>query len=272
MIKSKDFKIYKPFTLNTFKTSLSYKWSVFMFVLGSVFTLVVTYFLWKSIYSSSGEEYLNSFNFNQMIIYILITFIINLLLSSDVSYNVSREVKSGSISNNLLKPVDYSKIKFFQYLGDILFNFLLLGAIALIITTILLIKSTNNFSLNKLLLFLISLILSCIINFYLSYFVGLLSFKITNMWGANQIIQAVSKLVSGTLIPLSFFPNWAKLIMDILPFSSTVYTPSMIYLNKFSNLETFKYMSIQVFWIILFYILTKIIWKKLIKQLVVVGG
>lgn len=194
------------------------------------------------------------------------------IISSDIVFHISNEVRDGSISNNLLKPVSYSKIKFFQYLGELLFNFFILSIVPFIITTILLIKSNNAFSLTRLLLFFISLIFSCIINFYLNYLVGLASFKITNMWGANQIIQAVSKLVSGSLIPLSFFPNWAKFIMNLLPFSSTIYTPSMIYLNKFSNLETLKYISIQLIWIVFFYILAKVIWKNIIKSLVVVGG
>lgn len=56
------------------------------------------------------------------------------------------------------------------------------------------------------------------------------------MWGLSQIIGAIINLLSGMLIPISFFPLWAQKIVNFFPFSSTIYTPSMIFLGKINGI------------------------------------
>ena len=84
------------------------------------------------------------------------------------------------------------------------------------------------------------MILGMLINLYYSYAFGLISFKITNMWGLSQIMGAVSQLLSGTLIPIVFFPKAIQWIFNFLPFSSMIYTPTMIYLGKLTGLRINK--------------------------------
>lgn len=91
-------------------------------------------------------------------------------------------------------------------------------------------------SIGRILIYFLSIILGVFINFYFSYIFGLLSFKITNMWGLSQIMGAIINLLSGMLIPISFFPLWAQKIVNFFPFSSTIYTPSMIFLGKINGI------------------------------------
>ena len=127
-------------------------------------------------------------------------------------------------------------------------------------------------SIFNILMYFISSILSMILTFYYSYFFGLLSFKITNMWGLSQIMQAITRLISGALIPLSFFPEVVGKIFNILPFSSMISTPTLIYLGKLNGLELIKGILIQVIWVLIFIAISKWIWNKLIKQLTILGG
>lgn len=272
MFSSKEIKIYKPFTVNEFQKLLSYKYNVFMFVVSNSFLVVVTYYLWKSIYESSGTEVINGFTFKEMSIYVLLSFIIGILTSSDVAYNVSQEVKDGSISINLLRPIDFMKRMLAQALGELAFNFLVLSSIAFIFITVLYVNFGGNLAFIKIILFVLSLILGFLINFYFSYCFGLLAFKITNLWGLSQVTNAIIQLFSGALIPLSFFPVWSQKIMNFLPFSSVIYTPTMIYLDKFDSLEIVRYLGLQFIWVVIGIFFSKFIWKKVIKHLVILGG
>ena len=102
--------------------------------------------------------------------------------------------------------------------------------------TILKVNYSGEFSIDNIILYFISIFAGFLINFYYSYIFGLLSFKITNMWGLTQIMNAISQLLSGALIPIVFFPSWMQEIFNFLPFSSMIYTPSMIYLGKLTNI------------------------------------
>ena len=104
------------------------------------------------------------------------------------------------------------------------------------------------------------------------YCFGLLSFKITNMWGLTQIMNAIVRLLSGALIPLTFFPDIIAEIFKYLPFGSMISTPTLIYLGKLNGMEMLQALLLQAVWILVFFGLSKWIWSKLIKHLTILGG
>lgn len=272
MNRLKEIKTYLPFARNTFQRLISYKANVIIFMFGDLLMLAVTYYLWKAIYGSSSEAVINGFTLNQMIIYVFITFLTGLMTSVDISHDISREVLDGSIAINLVRPINYEKRMFFQGLGNVFYNFIVIFLITFTITTFLFYKYFGYINIINIIIYFISIALGIFISFYFSYIFGLFSFKITNMWGLSQIMQAIIQLLSGTLIPIAFFPAWAQTLVKLFPFSSIIYTPTMIYLGKLSNVEIVWSLGMQVFWIVLLIIIAKSMWKSMIKNLTVVGG
>ena len=242
---------YLPFTRNVFQRLISYKANAILFMFGDFLMLAVTYYLWKAIYGSTIETVLNGFTFNEMIIYLFISFLTSVMISVDINYE---------------------KRMFFQGLGNVLYNFVIIFIIAFSVTTFLFYKFFGYISILRIFIYFISIILGIIINFYFSYIFGLISFKITNMWGLSQIMQAIINLLSGTLIPIAFFPKWAQVINNFLPFSSAIYTPSMIYLGKINGMDILFALGLQLFWAIILMIVGKKMWKCLITSLTILGG
>ena len=272
MKEIKGIRPYLPFTRNVFQRLISYKANAIIFMFGDFLMLAVTYYLWKAIYESSSQNILNGFNFNEMIIYLFISFLTSIMINVDISYDISREVKDGSIAINLVRPISYRKRMFFQGLGNILYNFVIIFIIAFFATTFLFYKFFGYISIFRIIIYFISIILGIFINFYFSYIFGLISFKITNMWGLSQIMQSIVNLLSGTLIPIAFFPKWAQAITNLFPFSSTIYTPSMIYLGKINGMNILFSLGIQIFWVVVLMFVSKKMWKALIKSLTILGG
>lgn len=272
MNKQKFLRVYLPFARSQFQAELAYKGNTIMFFCGQGILLAVTFFLWKAIYSSSSNAIMEGFSFNEMIVYMLMAFITNLLVSSDVSYIVSREVKDGSIAINLIRPINYSIRMMFQTIGTILFNFIIVFLLAFIIITAAFYNLEGSLNIGNIILYFLSTALSMVLTFYYSYCFGLLAFKITNMWGLSQIMQAIFRLFSGSLIPLAFFPKVISTIFSYLPFSSMISTPTLIYLGKLSGFELIKGLLIQLVWLLIFIGVSRWMWNKLIKQLTILGG
>ena len=84
--------------------------------------------------------------------------------------------------------------------------------------------------------------------------------------------EALLSFLTGQLIPLSFFPVIVQKVFNYLPFSSMIYTPVMIYLGKYSGLELLFVLLRQAVWVIVLYLLGSLIWRKVTKRLVVLGG
>ena len=132
--------------------------------------------------------------------------------------------------------------------------------------------SLSVFTPLNILFFVISFCFSIMINLSLSFVLGMITFITTNMWGILQIYQAVFRLLSGALIPLSFFPPIFEKILTYLPFSSLISAPANILLGVMNLNEICKVLIIQFVWLILFFLLTNLIWKKVVHRLVVNGG
>ena len=120
-------------------------------------------------------------------------------------------------------------------------------------------------------LFLGSLL--CFLIFVLFDFcVGMIAFFTSYIFGLFMVKEALMSFLTGQLIPLSFFPAVVQRIFDFLPFSSMIYTPVMIYLGKYQGTELAWVLLRQLAWVLILYGLGTLIWNRVTKRLVVLGG
>lgn len=268
----KIIKTYWAFAKGDFKRLSAYKANILMGLIGQLIMISVTYFLWIAIYSSSEEGIMKGFTLKEMLTYVMITLLIGIVTSSDISRTISNEVRDGSIAMNLIKPINYRLRLIFMSLGQFLFSFLTLFLPGAIIITIYGIYNGVNINIISILFFIVSILLGFFINIYYSYMFGLLAFKFYNVWGISQIARAIIMLVSGAMIPLTFFPEIVQKAFNFLPFSSIIYTPAMIYLNKLSSIEIAKSLGLQLLWVVILMGLSKVMWNRVIDKLTIQGG
>ena len=111
-----------------------------------------------------------------------------------------------------------------------------------------------------------------LISFYFEICFGFLAFIFKNIWGLQMMKSAVVGFLSGAMVPLVFLPEQAQSILTLLPFSSLIFTPVMIYLGMFDTSQILMALSLQVFWLGFFIILSELIWRSVIKRLSIQGG
>ncbi|BDU49494.1 ABC transporter permease [Haliovirga abyssi] len=270
----KKIKIYLPFLTSVFQRMLSFRINFFMFTFGGFLETFIIFYLWKAIFISSGKNMIEGFSLNDMLIYVFMSGMIVRLVNSRVVRDVGEEIRDGSIAMNLIKPISYRGRHLFQAIGHSLFQFIFIG-IPLWIGVELyrgLVLKENMIGLVTIFYFLISVILSFLLMFFLNFCVGILAFFVINIWGLNHLKGTVISFLSGELIPIAFFPLWAKGVMKYLPFSSINYTPVMIYLEKYQGNIMLEKIFLQLFWVIIMFVISNLLWKKSISRLTVQGG
>lgn len=268
----KSIKPYLTFTKNSIERQLSYRANSIIFFLGELMLIAVNFFLWLAIYKSSSESVIKGFSLNEMMVYVILSFITTVFTGDSISRSIYNEVKDGSVATYLIKPIEYEKRYFFEKLGALLYDLVIVFVTGFAVVITMCIKYDIKITLFGTIFYFISALLSYIISFFYFYGFGLLSFKITNMWGLGQIMEAVMQLLSGMLIPLVFFPETIQKIFDFLPFKSMIYTPCMIFLNKLSTGEIIYSLGIQIVWIVILGFGARMLWKTLVKQLTILGG
>ncbi|GAB6109679.1 ABC transporter permease [Fusibacter bizertensis] len=266
-------KTYLPFTKGVIQSFMSYGINFFVYILGDLLQTVVLIYIWYAIFNSSTTPIIQGFTFAQMVGYVIISTMTNMLISNEVHWDISHDVQSGAIAMNLIKPVNYQLMKFFNMLGTLTVNFIFL------FLPLWVLYSGYNFftagllpSLSTVLIFFVSILLSSLILFFINYLFGLAAFFIEYIFGFIFAKEAIMKLLSGQLIPLSFFPASILLVFNFLPFSSLVYTPTMIYLGKFQGTLLIKSLAIQSVWVAILYVMTQLLWHRAIKRLTILGG
>ncbi|HEX3022391.1 MAG TPA: ABC-2 family transporter protein [Lachnospiraceae bacterium] len=270
----KNYRKYKPFMMSSIQQALAYRGSVYLWIFSKILSLFVTYYLWKAIYRNDLSTVINGFSFPEMVIYIVISYITVNIISGNAARNIAYDVVEGSIAINLIKPISYRTKLLFTSFGMIIFRFFVPG---IFLWGGVLFFEYHEYgiyppSIQLTLLYLLSLVFSFLIMFLFDFCYGMLAFYTTYVWGMNMSKAALLLFLSGSMIPLSFFPPMAQRIFEFLPFSSMNYVPVMIYLGKISGQALMKAFLVQVVWIAILYILSNYFWKKATKRLTVVGG
>ena len=270
----KKVQVYLPFALNELKTSLSYKGAFYLFIFISTFSSFISYFLWMAIYGSSDGNTLGGLSQNEMIVYIFMVYITTSAVNISISKEVGMDIVKGEVVMNLIKPIDYRMSLVSKAIGTSIYRFFVPGIVIWIGLELykyfeLGMGITN---ITNILLFLFSVFMSFLIYVLFDFCFGMIGFFTTYIFGLEMIKHSVLLFLTGQLIPLSFFPEIIQKIFSYLPFSSMTYTPVMIYLGKYSGMELLKVLLIQLVWIVLLYLLGSLIWKRVTKRLISLGG
>ena len=121
-------------------------------------------------------------------------------------------------------------------------------------------------------LYLFSLTLAYLINFFFNICFGFSAFVFKNLWGSNLLKTSIVAFMSGSLIPLAFFPKVVSDILSFLPFSSLIYTPVMIIVGKYDASQILQALLLQFFWLIVMVGLSQLIWKRVQSFITIQGG
>ena len=270
----KNLKVYLPFTRSVIQTMMSYRLNFFMYIFGEFILVFVLFYIWKAVYASSPSDMINGFTFVDMISYLFISNITALATGNGADFSVGDEVRTGDIAMSLIKPISYRGRILASELGGTSYAALLCALPIWIGFSIYMhsVHAVGMPGIMNILFYILSLVLGYGILFLFNFMFGLSAFFVTYIWGFIFVKGTIVRFFSGQLTPLAFFPSVVQRIFNFLPFSSMLYTPSMIYLGKYSTTEMFKMLGLQALWLIIMIVLSNLLWKKAMKKITIMGG
>lgn len=257
------FKKYLSVMGISIKASSAYKIKLFFYALTGITQFLSYFYLWNALYSNKGSY--NGFTEGGILTYFVISFFIQSLLPRWIAMEIGWGVKRGEIINVFLRPVGFRTYFMLYAFGDVIFTLMFMGLPIMVIACL----STQLVPCANVLLFAITLILSYFIAFNLFYLIGLISFITTNIWGIFLTFDLVNLFLSGALLPLRFMPEWLVSIIKLLPFRYIVDFPISIWLTGKVGVDE---VLIQILWVVILSVLTKVIYRRAIAKLDIFGG
>jgi len=179
-------------------------------------------------------------------------------------------IKKGKISLYLLKPFSLFQLLFFEQIGTGFYKFIT-NTIPLLIISAVSFKIIPDISFNKFLMFLILFIFAYIFMGLLDFLFGLFSFYTLNYWGLSSLKFVIINFLAGKLLPISFYPETLRKIIEFLPFKIILYVPVQILIGK-SEINYFNLILTGFFWCTVLLIIVKIVYAFVLKKLSIQCG
>ncbi|MCC0782504.1 ABC-2 family transporter protein [Clostridioides sp. ES-S-0108-01] len=253
-------KYYEIAKIN-FKLQLIWRFDVAVNMMFTIVKILFAYILWKAIF---GENNLISgFTFNSMLSYYIISsFLSGIDMSRSTSEEICNRVKIGTFSKYMIIPIDIQNYFFSKNFGMTFFYlaFNMLSAFVWIFIFRIDFAFTSNPV--QILISILMIVLGLIFMMQLHFFIGILSFKFIEISFFRMIVDNMTEFVTGTMIPLVLLPETVVTIMKLFPFYYTTYLPSMLLIGRNSN-EAIQGLIIIALWVISFFIINKIIYKRM---------
>ena len=253
--------------------SLQFRLGTAVTLFANLIYLVLVYFLWKAIYASAGTDVVNGMTFTDTMIYLILATALFNFLEMFVVWDMSRSIQSGKIILDLLKPMRFREYTFWSYSG----SHVVLFALTFIPTFIVVLIVTNGaipMGLN-LLWFAVATVLALIVNFSMEMIVATICLYTESTWGINIVKETIVLLLSGASIPLAFFPEALRQVVDYLPFRAVYDIPLTILLEK-NDTNTIEGLlpmfGLQLAWALILTLAGTLFWNHSVKKITVNGG
>ena len=273
---------YKPFVRASAIDMMAYRFNIFVWVIVTVLEVACLIFLWFAVYQSSEggiDSSINGFTYKEMISYVVLTTVFGFVtFNNDTLWYINRDIREGTIGNYVIKPISYRGRFVASNIGALLMMTLVFGTPlygaslgVLIGIGFLKIPSVLGF-IAHFGLFLVSGVLASLLNDVIAYIFGVLCFYTSAAWGLNALKTTIISFLSGTILPIAFFPNVFREIVTYMPFAGMSQNPVLILMMKYNYLECAKVILVSLGWLILLELFAKLLFNHAIKLVTVQGG
>src|SRR5207248_880798 len=182
--------------------------------------LMATIFLWRAIYAGkeAGDE-VAGYTLAQMTSYYLLVTIVDALTAvSDDDWQIAADIKDGNISQFLIKPIDYLSYRLCLFgAGRLIYTAVAFLPVALFITVqrryFVWPADAATFG-----WFLVSMLLTGLLQFFISYTLALLAFWLLEVSTLIFIVFAFEYIAGGHLFPLDILPPALAKALFFTPF------------------------------------------------------
>lgn len=221
------FKIFKL----SLEDQMEYKMNFILSFAFKLIPFIVNILIWFAV---AGINHF-SMNINEIITYYCLSLITSNLMVCSIQYEISDDIRSGTINRFLIKPVNYFGYHVMKDMPSRVV-FVFLGFIPVTLVFLALHKYiVFTFNAANLILYILSLILGCGINFLLNFILSILSFYFTNVSSLFAAAGVIQDIVSGAIFPLSLLPAAVSRVLLFLPFNFIGFFPNAILLNRYSG-------------------------------------
>ncbi len=260
---------YFAFARIAFLKILAYRLRYYTGIVTYLVNVTVYYFIWKALYQD--KQILREFTFEEMITYVSVGFIIRTFYFNNIDREMANDILLGHIAGKMTRPVNYQWMNIAQAGGESFFRlFMFTVPTAVVILFVFPLQAPASWY--SALAFLAALVFSFLIFAALNFLIGACAVYLHSILGLIRAKYFLVEILSGLLIPISFFPESLARISQWLPFQLISFTPLMVYMGKFQGEQLLFSFFLGLGWTLVLMGLGHWFWRRAVLKLTVQGG
>lgn len=262
---------YAALTVASLRSELTYRGQTWIGIASQILQLFAKVAIWTSTFALIGNA-INNITVADMITYAIFSAaVISAWDYEDFILEVGALIRSGDISQILILPVAFPLHCFSVQLGRMLARVVFVVAPSALVTALLFGVSPPSNPIEL----IVALILSLngfVLLFLMSMVCALLSFWLMTAYSIQRLLQSLLALLSGSFLPLWFFPSGLASVVGVTPFPWVGYYPVATYLGKFPLEQSILFLVGGLTWSLIFGVAVVLLWRRARLRIVVQGG
>ncbi|MDQ2866305.1 MAG: ABC-2 family transporter protein [Candidatus Eremiobacteraeota bacterium] len=258
---------YVEFAKKAFAREATYRLEVLTEIGSLVLRVYLLRSLWTALYAQNAAPI--NLPLHGMLTYATVALLMSLILEVDGTRLIREKLREGTIATDLMKPISVPLYFFSDGVGQTMLHALLVIPSLFFALFLVRIDVPDPATLAA---FAWSFMLGYGINFFLNFLMNSIAFWTLETFALQLIVRWVSDLLSGQIIPLTFFPGIFGKLIFALPFAAIYSTPLLIYVGVIPPSQWLASFGIQLFWLAAFSALSAVVWQAASRRIIIQGG
>ena len=251
-----------------FQDGLAYRASGLIWILTDLVTAITMPLVWANATSAAGT--IGGYTRSDFVLYYLCQLLIGSFITSHIMCEVAMEIKEGQFSTQLVRPMSFYQ---FTFLRNLSWRIIRLSLFAPFFVALLfmyrgyLADATIYLGWQ----FWAAMLLGHLVSFTTVIAMAMLALFTQEVMSIFELYYVPMLFLSGQLFPVTVLPDWAAGLAKWLPFYYTTGAPTEILVGRISGVGSMNVLGMQLLWILLAFLIGKLIWTRGLRHYTGVG-
>jgi ABC-2 type transport system permease protein len=262
-------RFYVEVARTAFRRQLIYRWANLAGLLTNIFFGAVFSYVIIALYHA--RPIAAGYNVQDALRYVWLEQALLMVVIPFGWYDLMLTIRTGAVVSDLSKPCDFYWYWFSREFGRSAY-YLLLRGLPIYLAGMLLFGIGIPADWRQWPVFALSITLSTLVGIAYRYFFNLTAFWVVEARAVYTLGLTLAQFLTGSYVPLPFFPSWLLAIVTWLPFNAFMNIPTQMFIGNISATTLLFDLFLQFAWVIILTLSVRTLTTIAARRVIVQGG
>jgi len=262
-------RVYIEVAKRAFQQHLAYRIANLAGLTTNAFWGTLRSFLFLGLFQ--GREVAAGWNVRDAIDYVWITQALIMPVCFFGWWEIASTIRTGDVVSDLAKPVDYYAFWLSRDIGRAVYH-TLFRWLPTMLLGVCLFGVRLPADISRWGWFCLSVALAVWLSFGLRFLYNIAAFWLLDQRGVGALVSITAIFLSGFLVPLNYFPEWARAVVIWLPFAGMLQAPVEVLLGKLYGATLASALVFQAAWALMLLVAGRLLLVLAMRKVIIQGG